>query len=180
MAVNVWRRISVVRSSLATKSLWSARLVAPIMLAALAVSCGGSPKADPGAGTADWPADSAETHPRATGSGTAPSPTLPPATRMTPPPGSEVWLASCALDYESGLPTAVIVVTNRTQTAHEYNVEITFSSKDEPGRSGHGAARTGLLSPGAASDKIRIIWPGDEVTGDVGCAIGKVDRIEQS
>ncbi|MBL7498731.1 hypothetical protein I6A84_04520 [Frankia sp. CNm7] len=144
-------------------------------LVLLGAGCGETPR-DPEANTANWPADITEPRPQdADGPQPESTRTRPPATRLTPPPDTEAWLASCAVDYESGLPTAV-AVTNTTQTAQSYTIEVTFTSNRDRAVTGISSTRTGLLQPGAVADKPQIGWSRDNIVGGVECTLGRIDR----
>ncbi|TXH40964.1 MAG: hypothetical protein E6Q90_12760 [Actinobacteria bacterium] len=89
----------------------------------------------------------------------------------------DVKISSCSLESLLNLPEATIKVTNNSEKASDYMIEITFQSKNGKEQFGTGDAFISNLKPGQS--KTEKVTGLDEVNASTfTCEVSSVDRME--
>ncbi len=97
-------------------------------------------------------------------------------TSATAPAAADVTV-SCGIEYESGLPTAFVVVSNHSTVTSDYVIHVAFGSKDDPTDTGAGVATVSNIAPGQIlSPSQRVSWGHDDLPGGFTCRATQVDR----
>ncbi len=89
----------------------------------------------------------------------------------------DVKISNCGIESVLNLPEATIKVTNNSEKASDYMIEITFQSKDGKEQFGTGDAFISNLKPGQS--KTEKVTGFDEVNASaMTCEVSSVDRTE--